>query len=79
LTLDLVSGSIASSNHSNGSIGDTSSVILGEPTALAQRLESLDNVGPGGSAIGLDIDPEVKSLARRRVEDSVMGGSRHER
>lgn len=63
LTFDLVSGRVAGSDNSNGSIGDSGSIVLGEPAALTERLEGLDNVGPGGSSVGLDIDPEVESLA----------------
>jgi hypothetical protein len=37
LALNLVSRCVAGSNHSHGAIGDPSSVILGEPTALTER------------------------------------------
>jgi hypothetical protein len=37
LAFHLVSGGVAGSDYSHGSIGDTSSVILGEPTALTER------------------------------------------
>jgi len=63
LTFDLVSGGVAGSDNSDGAVSNSGSVILGEPAALTKRLESLDNVGPGGGTVGLDIDPEVESLA----------------
>jgi len=63
LAFDLVSGGVAGSNYSNSTVSDSGTVVFGEPAALTERLESFNNVGPGGGSVGLDIDPEVESLA----------------
>ena len=63
LAFDLVSGCVASSDHSNCAIGNCGAVVFCEPAALTERFQSLDDVGPGGGSVGLDIDPEVESLA----------------
>lgn len=77
LVLDLVQGCVSSSNDSNSSVSDSRAVVLGEPTSLAERLESANNIRPGGVAIGLDINKQVKSLAGRCIENTVVSGRSH--
>lgn len=77
LVLDLVQGCVSGSDDSDGSVSDSRAVILGEPPALAERLESANNVRPGGVAVGLDINKQVKSLSGRCIKNTVVSGSSH--
>lgn len=48
---------------------------VGEPAAGVEGLEGGEDGGPGGRAVGLDVDEEVEGLAGGGVVDAVVGSA----
>jgi hypothetical protein len=44
----------------------------------SQGFEGGEDGGPGGGAVGFEVDEEVEGLSGVGVEDAVLGGSRGE-
>lgn len=75
---DQVQGSVPCTDHGHRPGCHGRPIPSGQVFRITERLEGLDDGGPGGCSVGFEVDEQVQGLAGGRVKDAIACRTGHE-